>query len=95
MFWVVCVTSKLKLSGKGHSTLRLSGNGNECKPLLFGLPIVLDTACEDTAVGDKVLLQYQGKDVGVLTVESKWLPNKPKEAGAHTRPLFVSTLSRF
>jgi sulfate adenylyltransferase len=48
--------------------------------LLFGMPIVLDTACEDTKVGDKVLLQYQGKPVGVITVESKWKPNKPLEA---------------
>ena len=56
-------------------TMRLKGS-----ELLFGLPIVLDTACEDTKVGDRVLLKYQGKDVGVLTVESKWKPNKPKEA---------------
>jgi len=48
--------------------------------LLFGLPIVLDTDCEDTKAGDKILLTYQGKDVAVITVESKWKPNKPKEA---------------
>ena len=46
--------------------MRLPGSN-----LLFGMPIVLDTACEDTKVGDKVLLKYQGKDVGVITVESK------------------------
>jgi len=55
--------------------MRLKGSN-----LLFGLPIVLDTSCEDTKVGDRVLLKYNGKDVGVLTVESKWKPNKPKEA---------------
>ena len=31
-------------------------------------------------MGDKILLKYQGKDVAVLTVESKWKPNKPLEA---------------
>jgi sulfate adenylyltransferase len=54
--------------------MRLPGSN-----LLFGMPIVLDTTCEDTKVGDKVLLQYQGKPVGVITVESKWKPNKPLE----------------
>jgi len=29
--------SKLKLSGKGQSKLNLSGNGNECKPLTYGV----------------------------------------------------------
>ena len=55
--------------------MRLPGSN-----LLFGMPIVLDTACEDTKVGDKVLLKYQGKDVAVITVESKWKPDKPLEA---------------
>ena len=55
--------------------MRLPGSN-----LLFGLPIVLDTDCEDTKVGDKVLLRYKGKSVAVLTVDSKWRPNKPKEA---------------
>jgi sulfate adenylyltransferase len=27
---------------------------------IFGLPIVLDTDCEDVAVGDTVLLTYKG-----------------------------------
>ena len=48
--------------------------------ILFGLPVVLDTNSEDYAVGDKVLLQYQGQDLAVFTVESKWAPNKPLEA---------------
>ena len=55
--------------------MRLPGSN-----LLFGMPIVLDTDCEDTKVGDKVLLRYQGKDVAVVTVESKWKPDKPLEA---------------
>ena len=55
--------------------MRLPGSN-----LLFGMPIVLDTDCEETAVGDKVLLKYQGKDVAVVTVESKWKPDKPLEA---------------
>lgn len=48
--------------------------------ILFGLPVVLDTDSEDYSVGDKVLLQYQGQDLAVFTVESKWAPNKPLEA---------------
>ena len=41
--------------------MRLPGSN-----LLFGMPIVLDTNCADTKVGDKVLLKYQGKDVAVV-----------------------------
>ncbi|MEW5302475.1 MAG: hypothetical protein WDW36_005256 [Sanguina aurantia] len=48
--------------------------------LLFGIPIVLDTDREDVVVGDKVLLQYQGLDLAVVTIDSKWTPNKPLEA---------------
>ena len=48
--------------------------------ILFGLPVVLDTDSEEYAVGDQVLLQYQGQDLAVFTVESKWVPNKPLEA---------------
>jgi len=47
--------------------------------LLFGLPVVLDTDREDIAVGDKVLLKYAGMDLAVVTVDSKWTPNKPLE----------------
>jgi len=47
---------------------------------MFGLPIVLDTDSEDISVGDKVLLSYKGEDLAVLTVEEKYLPNKPLEA---------------
>lgn len=48
--------------------------------LIFGLPVVLDTDREDVTVGDKILLTYQGQDIAVFTVESKWRPNKPLEA---------------
>jgi sulfate adenylyltransferase len=48
--------------------------------VLFGLPVVLDTDSEDYKVGDTVLLQYQGQDLAVFTIESKWVPNKPLEA---------------
>jgi len=48
--------------------------------LMYGLPVVLDTADESVQPGQKVLLQYQGKDLAVMEVESKFLPNKPKEA---------------
>mmetsp|Transcript_21907 Transcript_21907/g.57083 ORF Transcript_21907/g.57083 Transcript_21907/m.57083 type:complete len:453 (+) Transcript_21907:105-1463(+) len=47
---------------------------------MFGLPIVLDTDSEDITVGDKVLLTYKGEDLAVLTVEEKYVPNKPLEA---------------
>ncbi|PNH02112.1 Sulfate adenylyltransferase [Tetrabaena socialis] len=46
---------------------------------LFGLPIVLDTNSEDVVVGDTVLLSYQGQDLAVMTVTSKYTPNKPLE----------------
>lgn len=46
---------------------------------IFGLPVVLDTSREDVAVGDKVLLTYEGLEMAVFTVESKWAPDKPLE----------------
>jgi sulfate adenylyltransferase len=48
--------------------------------LLFGLPVVMDTNCTAVKAGDKVLLTYKGKDIGVMTVETKWEPNKVLEA---------------
>ena len=48
--------------------------------LLYGLPIVLDTDDERIAVGDRVLLTYRGQDLAVLTVESRWEPDKVREA---------------
>ncbi|MCY3909275.1 MAG: sulfate adenylyltransferase [Cyanobacteria bacterium MAG COS3_bin_20] len=47
---------------------------------LFGLPIVMDTDCDDVVVGDKLLLTYKGQDLAVLEVEDKWEPNKVAEA---------------
>jgi sulfate adenylyltransferase len=48
--------------------------------LLFGLPIVFDSDDASIAVGDRLLLTYQGQDLAVLTVESRWEPDKVKEA---------------
>eukprot|EP01063_Lacrimia_lanifica_P027955 TRINITY_DN3_c0_g1_i1.p2 TRINITY_DN3_c0_g1~~TRINITY_DN3_c0_g1_i1.p2 ORF type:complete len:396 (+),score=198.66 TRINITY_DN3_c0_g1_i1:63-1250(+) len=47
--------------------------------LIFGLPVVLDTDSEDIAPGQTVLLQYNGQPMAVLTVESKWTPDKVAE----------------
>jgi sulfate adenylyltransferase len=30
-------------------------------------------------VGDKVLVTYQGQNIALVTIESKWVPNKPVE----------------
>jgi sulfate adenylyltransferase len=48
--------------------------------LLFGLPIVFDSDDASIAIGDRLLLTYHGQDLAVLTVESKWEPDKAKEA---------------
>ncbi|WP_216907923.1 sulfate adenylyltransferase [Synechococcus sp. CCY 0621] len=48
--------------------------------LLFGLPIVFDTDDGSIAVGERLLLTYQGQDLAVLTVESRWEPDKVVEA---------------
>jgi sulfate adenylyltransferase len=48
--------------------------------LLFGLPIVFDTDDASIAVGDRLLLTYQGQELAVLTVESRWEPDKAREA---------------
>ncbi len=48
--------------------------------LLFGLPIVFDTDDASIAVGQRLLLTYQGQDLAVLTVESRWEPDKVLEA---------------
>ena len=47
---------------------------------LFGLPIVMDTDRDDIAVGQRLLLTYQGRNLAVMTVESKWEPDKAREA---------------
>ena len=48
--------------------------------LLFGLPIVFDTDDASIALGDKLLLTYRGQELAVLTVESRWEPDKAREA---------------
>ena len=48
--------------------------------LLFGLPIIFDTDDASVAVGQRLLLTYQGQDLAVLTVESRWEPDKVLEA---------------
>ena len=48
--------------------------------LLFGLPIVFDTPDASIGLGDSLLLTYRGQDLAVFTVESKWEPDKAKEA---------------
>ena len=48
--------------------------------LLFGLPIVMDTDQSDIAVGQRLLLTYHGRRLAVMTVESKWEPDKAREA---------------
>jgi len=48
--------------------------------LLFGLPIVFDSDDASIAVGDRLLLTYRGQELAVLTVESRWEPDKVKEA---------------
>jgi len=53
--------------------MRLSNN------LIFGLPVVMDTDDSSISMGDKLLLTYKGTDMAVMTVESKWTPDKPKE----------------
>jgi sulfate adenylyltransferase len=48
--------------------------------LLFGLPIVFDSADASIAVGERLLLTYRGQELAVFTVESRWEPDKVKEA---------------
>ncbi len=48
--------------------------------LLFGLPIVMDTQRDDVLVGQRLLLTYKGQDLAVMTVESRWEPDKAREA---------------
>merc|ERR1719159_602554 len=46
---------------------------------ILGLPIVMDTDDEAVKVGDKLLLQFEGTPMAVMTVESKWQPDKALE----------------
>jgi len=46
---------------------------------ILGLPIVMDTDDESIEVGQKLLLKFGGVDMALLTVESKWFPDKALE----------------
>jgi len=46
---------------------------------LFGIPVVFDSARDDLQPGKSVALTYQGKAIGVLDIESRYIPNKPLE----------------
>jgi len=46
---------------------------------ILGLPIVMDTDDETIEVGQKLLLQFEGTPMALMTVESKWSPDKPLE----------------
>ena len=48
--------------------------------LLFGLPVVLDTDRADLTPGTKVCLTQGGNPVATMDIESRWSPDKPKEA---------------
>ena len=48
--------------------------------LLFGLPIVFDTDDASIGLGERLLLTYRGQELAVLTVESRWEPDKAREA---------------
>merc|ERR1712166_494237 len=47
--------------------------------LLFGLPLVMDTRDESISEADTLLMTYQGKEIAVMDVHDKFVPNKPKE----------------
>merc|ERR1719258_859514 len=47
--------------------------------LIYGLPVVMDTDDAAIEIGSKVLLSYKGTNMGLLTVSSKWTPDKPLE----------------
>ena len=46
---------------------------------ILGLPIVMDTDDESIQPGQKLLLQFQGTPMALMTVESKWFPDKALE----------------
>merc|ERR1719453_1711830 len=46
---------------------------------ILGLPIVMDTDDDSIEVGQKLLLKFDGTDMALMTVESKWFPDKPLE----------------
>jgi sulfate adenylyltransferase len=49
--------------------------------LIFGLPVVFDipSTRDDIKPGNKIALSWKGEPVAFLDVESRWVPDKPKE----------------
>ena len=47
--------------------------------LLFGLPVVMDTSDDSISAGQKVLFTYKGKDIAVMDVEDRFVPDKALE----------------
>uniref|UniRef100_A0A7S4I919 sulfate adenylyltransferase n=1 Tax=Prymnesium polylepis TaxID=72548 RepID=A0A7S4I919_9EUKA len=47
--------------------------------VMMGLPVVMDTFDESIEVGQKLLLTYKGTNMAMMTVESKFKPDKPLE----------------
>lgn len=54
--------------------MRLPGSN-----LLFGLPVVLDTSDPKLVPGKSVVLRYNNQTLGVMNIESRFVPNKAKE----------------
>jgi hypothetical protein len=78
------------LSGKGQSQLKLSGNGNECKPLLLGKAIRKRNPLLAVAkLGAVVLATFAMIWAPFAIADGQGV--KGLVAGAHTRPLFSST----
>ena len=53
------------------------GSGSD---LLFGLPVVMDTHSGTVKEGDRIALHFHVEVLAVMEVNSKWSPNKAKEA---------------
>ena len=49
---------------------------------ILGLPIVMDTDDESVQVGQRLLLQFAGTPMALMTVESKWQPDKARPSRA-------------
>lgn len=61
------------------SDMRLPARAGDSKGLLWGIPIVYDTADPEVKPGKNVLLQHNGQDIAVLEVDEVWQPNKVLE----------------
>ena len=48
--------------------------------LIFGLPVVYDTNDDELQVGERLLLKHGDANIAVFDVQSKYSPNKPREA---------------